>query len=59
MQLKRKMKADRQFHQHLLITVEEAVAIIMVVGVEVIITQIIILLAQDICILLQLMHILQ
>jgi hypothetical protein len=59
MQLKRKMKVDRQFHQHLLITVEEGVAIIMVVGVEVIITQIIILPAQDICILLQLMHILQ
>jgi len=59
MQLKRKMKVDRQFHQPLLTIVEVAVAIIMVVEVEVIITQIIILLAQDICILLQLMHILQ
>jgi len=55
MQLKRKMKVDQQYLQHQLTIVEEAVAIIMVVGEEVIITQIIILLAQDICILLQLM----
>lgn len=59
MQLKRKTKVDQQFHLHRLTTVEAGVAIIMVVEVEVIIIQTIILLAQVICILLQLTHILQ
>lgn len=59
MQLKRKTKVDQQFHLHRLTTVEEGVGIIMAVEVEVTIIQTIILLAQVICILLQLMHILQ
>ena len=53
------MKVDQRFHQLQLTIVEEEVAIIMVGEVEAIIIQIIILLGQDICILLQLMHILQ
>jgi hypothetical protein len=59
MQHKRKMKGDLRFHLHLLTIVEEAVAIIMVVEVVVIITQIIISLAQAICTPLQQMLILQ
>jgi hypothetical protein len=59
MQPKRKMKVDQRFHQLQLTIVEEEVAIIMVGEVEAIIIQIIILLGQDTCILLQLMHILQ
>lgn len=57
MQPKRKMKADQQFHQLHLIMEVEVVVIIMEVEVEAITTLIIISLGQDICILLQLMHI--